>query len=85
LLEMEIDVMQMLSTFFGWFIVIVVIALVFGVIMMILRLYFFATILGGFNPGSGRRGSLRNTQCQYCGKFTPPDSAFCKNCGARIR
>lgn len=83
--EMQIDVMEMLSTFFGWFIIIVVVALVFGVIMMILRIYFFTSLIGGFNPRRDRRSDSYGVQCQYCGRYTPQDSTFCKNCGSKIR
>jgi len=83
--EMQIDIMQMMSTFFSWFIIIVVVALVFGVAMMILRIYFFTTLIGGFNPRRDRRSDSVGVQCQYCGRYTPQDSAFCKNCGSRIR
>jgi hypothetical protein len=75
----QIEVADILSTMLFWFAVIVIVALVFGTIIFFLKVYLVTELFGG------RRQSVSWRQCQYCGQFTPPDSLFCKNCGARLR
>ncbi len=78
----QIEVGSIISTFLFWFAIIVIIALVMGAVIWVLRIWFFMEILGGGRPN---RQAPSSRQCPYCNQFTPPDSMFCKNCGARLR
>ncbi|MDH4122753.1 MAG: zinc ribbon domain-containing protein [Thermoplasmata archaeon] len=75
------SVIDILSTILFWFAVIALIALAIGAIIFFLKVYLITEIVK-----SGRRdAAVVSRQCQYCGRYTPDDSAFCKNCGARLR
>jgi zinc-ribbon domain len=75
----QIDVVDLMSTMLFWFAVIVVVALVIGAVIFFMKVYLITELFGG------RRQSVSWRQCPYCGQFTPPESLFCKNCGARLR
>ncbi len=77
----QIDIVSLLSTLLGWFALIVILALVFGIAIWILRIYFITQLLGGTGP---RRQPEVGKQCPYCRGFSPQDSKFCKNCGRQI-
>jgi hypothetical protein len=81
----EFDVTGFISTFLFWFAIIAIVAIVFGALAMLARAYIFMQILGGGAPGNRISPMNRNIPCQFCGHYTPPDSTFCKNCGAKLR
>jgi hypothetical protein len=76
----QIEVVDILSTMFFWFAIIVIVALVMGAIIFFMKVYLITELFGG-----SRRQSVSWRQCPYCSQFTPPDSLFCKGCGARLR
>lgn len=75
----QIEVVDILSTMFFWFAIIVIVALVMGAIIFFMKVYLITELFGS------RRQSVSWRQCPYCSQFTPPESLFCKNCGARLR
>lgn len=75
----QIEVGDLLSTMFFWFAVIVIAALILGAIIFFLQVHLITGLFGS------RRQSVSWRQCPYCSQFTPPDSLFCKGCGARLR
>jgi hypothetical protein len=75
----QVDVVDILSTMFFWFAIIVIIALVMGAIIFFMKVYLITELVGT------RKQSVSWRQCPYCSQFTPPDSLFCKGCGARLR
>lgn len=81
----EFDVTGFISTFLFWFAIIAIVAIVFGALAMLARAYIFMSILGGGAPGLRASPMNRNVPCPNCGRYTPPDSMFCKNCGAKLR
>lgn len=70
---------DILSTILVWFAVITLIALVLGAVIFFLKVYLITSIIGQ------RKESVSWTQCHYCRAYTPPDSVYCKSCGARLR
>ena len=75
----QIEVVDILSTMFFWFAIIVIVALVIGAIIFFMKVYLITELFGS------RRKSVSWRQCPYCSQFTPPESLFCKGCGARLR
>jgi hypothetical protein len=75
----QVDVVDILSTMFFWFAIIVIVALVMGAIIFFMKVYLITELVGA------RRQPVSWRQCPYCSQFTPPDSLFCKGCGARLR
>jgi len=52
-----------------------------GAVIFFLKIYFLTWLLGG---GNSRRPAAPTRQCPHCHGFTPQESVFCKNCGARL-
>ena len=74
----QVEVVDILTTLLSWFAVIVIFALIVAAVIFFLKVYLLTELIGTRkHTGLGR-------QCQYCGRYTPQDSVFCKNCGGKL-